>query len=204
MLSISGCNSVRDGGELRLKHEVTVSTPDGERSFASVVSMTGIQRYNHDFGGSGWGGISCRLTGSAVRVVSGDKDFYFLLSNGGTTPASTQIGLIKKFFGLPNAGDDAGWTEQWKSLAKSNLGFAIPRDEYPQIAVMPHGGWTDDARVVTLQQAEDLGLRIKSYTLRLTQEPVGPAVETRYRPAESRDLMRTIGRESFTVVNGTA
>ena len=180
-----------------------MTTPGGERTFASVVSMSGYQTYNYGAGTSGWGGISCRLTGNAVRVVLGDKDYYFLLDKAGTTAAWTQVGLIKEFFGLPIAVEDGGWMEKWKALARSNLGFAIPRDEYPVIAVMPHDGWMDDARRIRLHEAEQQGLHVKSYRLQLTREPVGPAVPVRYRPGVKWDR-NTVGREAFSVVNGTA
>ena len=201
---IHACSHAREGGELRLKHEVTVTTPQGDRTFTSVVSMSGYQTYNYGAGTSGWGGITCRLTGNAVRVVLDDKDYYFLLTDRGTTAAWSQIDLIKKFFGLPNGPNDASWVDQWKSLAASNLGFAIPRSEYPTIAVMPHDGWMDDARIVTLDEAEQQGLHIKSYRLQITQEPVGPDLKIRYRPADARDHRMTIGREAFTAVNATA
>lgn len=204
-ISLSGCSHERKGGELRLKHEVTVVTPDGERTFTSVVSMDGFQTYNYGFGTKGWGGISCRLTGSAVRVPLGDKDFYFLL-NRGSTPAWDQIQLIKEFFGLPNATDDDRWVAQWKQLANSNHAVPIPRETYPNIAVMPRDGWMDDAERIGLEEAEEQGLRIIRYRLQITRDEVGanPPFEVRYRPVDERRRRGVIGRESFTVVNGIA
>ncbi len=203
--ALLGCSHARNGGELRLKHEVTVETPDGPRTFSSVVSMQGLQTYNYHPGGSGWGGISCRLTGKAVRATVGDKDFYFLLDQG-STPAWSQIELIKTFFGLPNATNDDSWVGQWKELAKSNKGLDIPRETYPDIAVMPRDGWMDDARRVSLDEAEQLGLRVIRYRLQITGDEVGtdPPFEVRYRPQDQRRGRTMVGRESFTVVNGTA
>jgi hypothetical protein len=204
-LSLFGCSHLRKGGELRLKHEVTVATPDGERSFTSVVSMDGIQNYNYGFGTKGWGGISCRLTGSAVRVPLGDKDFYFLL-NRGSTPAWDQIELIKEFFGLPNATNDDSWVAQWKALASSNIAVPVPRDAYPNIAVMPRDGWMSDARRITLEEAEELGLRVLRYRLQITKEEVGanPPFEVRFRPSKEKYRMGRVGAESFSVVDGAA
>jgi hypothetical protein len=203
-VALFGCSHARKGGELRLKHEVTVDTPEGERTFTSVVSMDAIQTYNYGFGTKGWGGISCRLTGSAVRVPLGDKDFYFLL-NRGSTPAWDQIELVKEFFGLPNATDDDRWVAQWKGLASSSLAVPVPPEAYPKIAVMPRDGWMDDARRVTLEEAEQQGLRVIRYRLQMTREEVGadPAFEVRYQPS-IKSWIGVIGRESFTVVNGTA
>jgi len=202
--SLFGCSNMRDGGELRLKHEVTVATREGERTFTSVVSMNGLQTYNYGFGTKGWGGISCRLTGKAVRVPLGDKDFYFLL-NRGSTPAWDQIEWVKEFFGLPNGPNDDAWIAQWKSLANSNLAVPVPREALPRIAMMPRDGWMDDARRVTLEEAESAGLRIIRYRLVMTRDPVGanPDFELRYRP-NIKSWIGVIGSESFSVVNGTA
>jgi hypothetical protein len=203
-ISLLGCAHGRKGGELRLKHEVTVATPEGEHTFTSVVSMEGLQTYNYGAGTSGWGGISCRLTGNAVRVPVGDKDFYFLL-NRESTPAWDQIELVKQFFGLPNATNDDSWVAQWKQLASSDLAVLVPRDAYPRIAVMPRDGWMDDARRVTPEEAEQQGLRVVRYRLRMTRDEVGtdPSFKVRYRP-EIKSWIGVIGRESFTVLNGTA
>ena len=203
--ALFGCGQMRKGGELRLKHEVTVGTPEGERTFTSVVSMDAYQSYNYHPGGSGWGGIACRLTGSAVRVPVGDKDFFFLLDKG-STPAWDQIGLIKEFFGLPNATDDDSWVERWKTLAKSNLAVPVPRDAYPQIAVMPRNGTMDEARKISLEEAEAQGLRILRYRLQITRDPVGadPPFEVRYNPPKQKHSIGLIGRESFTVVDGAS
>jgi hypothetical protein len=204
-VSLIGCGQMRNGGELRLKHEVTVATPEGERTFTSVVSMDAYQRYNYHPGGSGWGGIACRLTGSAVRMPVGDKDFFFLLDKG-STPAWDQIELIKEFFGLPNATDDDSWVERWKTLAKSNLAVPVPRDAYPQIAVMPSGGTMDEARKISLDEAEAQGLRIIRYRLQITREAVGanPPYEVRFNPPKEKHSFGRIGRESFTVVDGAS
>ena len=203
--SLLGCAQMRKGGELRLKHEVTVATPEGERTFSSVVSMDAYQSYNYHPGGSGWGGIACRLTGSAVRMPVGDKDFYFLLDKG-STPAWEQIELIKEFFGLPNATDDDSWVERWKALAKSDLAVPVPRDAYPQIAVMPRNGWMDEARKISLEEAEAQGLRIVRYRLQITRDAVGadPPLDVRYRPPAQKHSIGRIGRESFTVVDGAS
>ena len=203
--ALFGCAQMRKGGELRLKHEVTVATPEGERTFSSVVSMDAYQSYNYHPGGSGWGGIACRLTGSAVRMPVGDKDFYFLLDKG-STPAWDQIELIKDFFGLPNATDDDSWVERWKALAKSDLAVPVPRDAYPQIAVMPRDGTMDEARKISLDEAEAQGLRILSYRLRITRGAVGadPPFEVRFKPPTQKHSIGRIGRESFTVVDGAS
>jgi len=203
-LGLAGCSHARKGGELRLKHEVTVATPEGERTFTSVVAMDAIQTYNYHTGGSGWGGISCKLTGSAVRMPVGDKDFYFLL-NQGSTPALDQIEMVKEFFGLPNGTNDDSWVAHWKRLAASDLAVPVPRDAYPRIAVMPRDGWMDDARRVTLEEAEEQGLRVIRYRLQMTKDEIGtePPFEVRYRP-NIKSWAGVIGRESFTVVDGTA
>jgi len=204
--ALLGCAHGRSGGELRLRHEVTVQTPEGERTFTSVVSMNALQSYNYHPGGSGWGGISCRLTGKAVPLPVGDKDFYFLLDKSGNTPAWSQIQLIKDFFGLPNATDDDSWVGQWKRLAKSDLAVPVPRDAYPEIAVMPRDGWMDDARRVSLEEAEKLGLQVVRYQLQITKDEVGsdPPFEVRYRPQDQRQGVAMVGRDSFSVVDGTA
>ena len=204
LASLSGCSQMRKAGELRLKHEVTVATPDGERTFTSVVSMDGFQRYNYGFGTKGWGGVSCRLTGKAVRVPLGDKDFYFLLDRG-STPAWDQIEWVKEFFGLPNGPNDDAWVKQWKSLAASKLAVPVPREALPRIAVMPRDGWMDDARRVTLEEGEELGLRIIRYRLVMTGDPVGanPDFKVRYRP-NIKSWIGVIGSESFSVIDGTA
>ena len=62
---------------------------------------------------------------------------------------------------------------------------ACPRREYPTIALMPHDGWMDGARIITLDEAEQQGLHIKSCRLQITQEPVGPDLQVRYRPVEA-------------------
>jgi hypothetical protein len=62
---------------------------------------------------------------------------------------------------------------------------ASPRSEYPTVAVMPHDGSMDDARIITLGEAEQQGLHIKSCRLQITQEPVGPDLQVRYRPVEA-------------------
>jgi hypothetical protein len=114
--------------------------------------------------------------------------------------------LIKDFFGLPNATNDDSWVGQWKTLAKSNMAVPVPRDAYPDIAVMPRDGWMDDARRVSLEEAEKLGLKVLRYRLQITRDEVGtdPAFEVRYRPQDQRHGMTMVGRESFSVVDGTA
>ncbi|WP_431470441.1 hypothetical protein [Sphingosinithalassobacter sp. LHW66-3] len=206
-LGLLGCNQSRRGGELRLKHSVTVMTPDGPRSFFSVVSLDGIQAYNHGFGGSGWGAISCTLTGEAVRVPIGGSDFYFLLARpGGYTPAWTQIKLVKSHFGLPNHTDDARWVKQWRALAQSGSAVDLAPEAFPAIAVMPAGGWMNDARLVSPAEAETLGLHVLRYRLEITREPVGayPGAAVRYRERERTAPNTGIGRELFTVVDGIA
>ena len=204
VLFVVGCSHRRSGGELRLKHEVTIATSEGERTFTSVVSMDGFQTYNYGAGTAGWGGISCTLTGKAVRVPLGDKDFFFLLKRE-STPAWDQIELVKDFFGLPNATNDDSWVAHWRRLASSDLAVPVPPEAYPKIAVMPRDGWMDDARRVTLEEAQEQGLRVVRYRLQITRDEVGtdPPFEVRYRP-EIKSWIGVIGRESFSVVNGTA
>jgi hypothetical protein len=204
---LASCAQGRKGGELKLKHAVTVATPEGERTFSSTVSMDGIQSYNYGAGHSGWGGISCRLTGSAVRVPVDGQDFYFLLAKPRTTtPAWTQIGLIKTYFGLPNHTNDDSWVAQWKDLARGHAAVDLAPEDFPAIAVMPHNGWMNDARIVSLEEAEKLGLRVTRYRLQITQDPVAaiPAFEVRYRPSKERYPRIAVGREYFSEVNGRA
>ncbi len=197
----------RNGGELRLKHIVTVATPVGEKSFSSVVSMIGRQSYNYNAGGSGWGGIGCKLTGGAVRATVGDTDFFFLLAEpAGYTPAWTQIDLIKKHFGLANRLNDAGWVKEWKALARSTRTVVLEPGDYPAIAAMPHDGWMNDAKLVSPAEAGERGLRIVRYQLQITDEPVGAgdAFEVRYRPTERGGPQIEFGRQFFTVKDGPA
>ena len=204
-LLLNACAHSRDGGELRLKHIVTISTEAGERTFSSVVSMDALQTYNYHPGSSGWGGIGCTLTGKAVRATVGDRDFYFLLAKPGeSTPAWTQIGLIKSHFGLPNSTNDSSWVRQWKELARSTRGVNLTPDTYPAIAIMPRGGWMDDARLITPQEAEQEGLHVLQYRVQITGEPVAadPPFEVRYRRTEERRSRIEVGSESFSVVNG--
>ncbi len=86
-LLLYGRGGTHVGGPLRLRHVVTVATPQGARTFSSVVQLDGRQTYNRHAGGAGWGAISCRLTGDAVRVTIGARDFYFLLGSYAGTPA---------------------------------------------------------------------------------------------------------------------
>ena len=207
LLTLIGCSQSRKGGELRLKHEVTIETAAGPRTFHSVVSLDGFQSYNYHPGSSGWGGISCRLTGDALRVPLGDHDFYFLLARPRHyTPAWTQIGLIKTHFGLPNFTADRSWIDQWKDLAASDAAVDLLPEDFPAIAVMPRDGWMNDARPLSLEDAEALGLRIIRYRLQLTRDPVGSqeSVQVRYRSSKERNPRIEIGREFFTEVNGTA
>lgn len=199
------CSHTRRGGELRLKHRVTIATAEGPRTFSSVVSMKGVQTYNYGAGTAGWGGIGSLLTGEAIRVPSGERDFYFLLTDrGGNTPARTQIELIKKHFAFPNWTADDRWVGQWKSLSRSDAAVSLTPKDYPTIAVMPHGGWMDDARIITLKEAEQLGLRVSRYDLMITRDQVGtnPSFEVRYRPTEAKYPTYKVSRESFTVENG--
>ena len=204
-LLLIACAQSRDGGELRLKHIVTISTDAGERTFSSVVSMDALQTHNYGFGSSGWGGIGCKLTGKAVRATVGDRDFYFLLAKpGASTPAWTQIGLIKSHFGLPNYTNDSSWVRQWRELARSTRGVNLTPDAYPAIAIMPRGGWMDDARLITPQAAEQEGLHVLHDRVQITGEPVAadPPFEVRYRRAEDHRSPIEVGRESFSVVSG--
>ncbi len=206
-LGLAGCGQVRDGHELRLKHIVTIATPTGEQTFSSVVSLRSNQAYGYSYGGAGWGAISCRLTGDAVRVVTQDREFYFLLSRPGTTtPAWNQIGLIKSHFGFPNYTKDAEWVDQWRDLAQSGRSVDLRPEDYPAIAVMPRNGWIDEARTVSLQAAGDEGLRVIRYRLQITTDPVGaqPPVVVRYRTPEGKSSWGQIGKDYFSVVNGTA
>lgn len=206
------CSHTRRGGELRLKHRVTIATGEGPRTFSSVVSMKGVQTYNYGAGTAGWGGIGSLLTGEAIRVPSGERDFYFLLTGrvgpdrGGSTAASTQIGLIKKHFGFPNWTADDRWVGQWKSLSRSDATVSLTRKDYPPIAVMPRDGWMDDARIVTLEEAEQLGLRISRYDLMITQDQVGGthSFELRYRPTDRKFPNYNVEPESFAVENGVS
>lgn len=207
LLALASCDNARKGGELRLKHEVTIATSAGEQTFASVLSLEGIQTYNYGFGSHGWGGISGRLTGDALRVPVGENDFYFLLAKPGTATAPwTQMRLVKDYFGLSNAGDDGSWVHRWKGLAQSNASVDLSPEDWPAIAVMPRDGWMNDARVISAEEAAAMGLRIVRYRLRMTREPVGGTVpvEVRYRKAEGRPSRIEVGREFFTVENGTA
>jgi hypothetical protein len=70
---------------------------------------------------------------------------------------------------------------------------------------MPRDGWMDDARRVTLEEAEQQGLRVVRYRLQMTRDEVGadPPFKVRYRPS-IQNWKGVIGRESFAVVNGTA
>ena len=52
-LLLNACAQSRDGGELRLKHIVTIATGAGERAFSSVVSLDALRSYNYGFGSSG-------------------------------------------------------------------------------------------------------------------------------------------------------
>ncbi|MET3762593.1 hypothetical protein ABIB28_003151 [Sphingomonas sp. UYEF23] len=203
-LSLGSCGSTRSGGALRLRHVVVVATAAGERTFDTVLRLDGYQHWNQAFGGPGWGAITCRLTGDALRTTVGDRDFLFLLSKPGeTTPASTQIDLIKTHFGLPNWTADAGWVGQWKDLAASRRGVDLRGAELPAIAVMPHNGWVNDARIISLEEAERLGLRVIRYRLEITGESAGSSsrLSVRYRGATNR-TMTDVGREMLTVTNG--
>ena len=64
----------------------------------------------------------------------------------------------------------------------------------------------DEARKISLQEAEAQGLEVVSYRLRITREPVGadPPFEVRYNPPKQKHSIGLIGRESFTVVDGAS
>lgn len=206
-IGLAGCGQSREGGELRLKHIVTVMTSEGARSFSSVVSMIGFQSYNYHAGNAGWGGISCRLTGDAVRVVAGDREFYFLLTRPGhATPAWNQIDLIKAHFGLPNYTTDAGWITQWKALAQSSRHVDLSPEDYPAVAMMPRDGWMNDARLLSLTKAQAHGLRVLRYRLEITRDAVGaqPPLAVRYRRTEGGPPGAEIERKLFSEVNGRA
>lgn len=206
-LSVVSCGRTRTGGELRLRHVVVVATAAGERTFDTVLLLDGYQHWNQNFGGSGWGGITCRLTGDALRTTIGDRDFLFLLSKpGGTTPASTQIDFVKMHFGLPNATEDASWVGQWKKIAASRRGVNLSGAELPAIAVMPHNGWINDARIISLEEAERLGLRVIRYRLEITGESVGSSsrLTVRYRRSTGSHTMTDVRREMLTVTDGAA
>jgi hypothetical protein len=203
---LTSCAKSRNAGELRLKHEVTISTANGERTFSSIVSLEGFQSYNLQSGGSGWGGIACRLTGKAVRVPIGERDYFFLLTTPRTfTPAYTQIGLIKKYFGLPNYTEDRSWIELWQTIAQSETSVDLSKDDYPAIAVMPRSGWMNDAREIDFDKAAQEGLRIVRYRLKITRDPVGndPEFDVRYRPHKERYPHIEIGKEYFVEQDAT-
>lgn len=204
---LTGCGQTRRGGDLHLKHSVTISTPAGERTFSSVVRLDAFQTYNYNFGGAGWGGISCRLTGDAVRVTVGDRDFFFLLSSpSGPTPAWNQIGLVKAHFAFPNYTEDESWVRQWKDLAQSNRAIDLVPTEYPAIAAMPHNGWLNEARLISLKEAEGQGLRVLRYRLEITKDSVGanPPLELKYRDTRDEKSRAPIGKYLFSEINGTA
>lgn len=206
-IGLVGCQSARRGGVLRLKHVVTVATPQGERVFSSVLSLDAIQTYNHNAGGAGWGGISCRLTGDAVHVPTADHDFYFLLTVPRTwMPAWYQMDLIKKHFGLPNHTGDDSWIAQWKSLASSSRSIELLPADFPAIAMTPRDGWMNDARLLPLTEAADSGLHVLRYRLEITRDPVGadPPAKFRYKPSEGGYPRYELPREYFSEVDGTA
>jgi hypothetical protein len=204
-LLMAACS--RDAGELRLKHEVTVETAQGERTYGSVVSLTGVQSWGVHPGGSGYGAITGRLTGEAVRIPLGENEFYVLLRDKDrSTPAWSQMELVKGHFGIPNYEKGRGWIGRWKKLAASRASVELRPQDYPQLAVMPAGGWMNDARLISLEEAAELGLTIRGYRLSVTRERPSQALQGRvhYRPTPERFPRIEVGRESFVVKDGTA
>jgi hypothetical protein len=187
-LALAACGKGRRGGDLHVRHAVIVATDEGKREFSSVLNLAGYQYYH--FGStSGYGAVSCRLTGDAVRIPLGDRIFYLLLgSRADSTPAWRQCGLVKKYFGIPNASEDGSWVEMWRTLASSDRSAELLVEDYPPIAVVAKSGWMDDARMVSREEAEELGLRILSYRLKVTRDPVGASHPgpIRYKPQQGR------------------
>jgi hypothetical protein len=165
------------------------------------------QAYGREPGGSGWGGITALATGSALRVPGEKNDFLFLLvrpSPAPSTPGWSQIELVKQHFGLPNATNDESWLEAWETLSQSNRGVELAEKDLPGIAIMPAGGWMDDAKAISLDEAKKAGLRVVRYRLQITQQPVGaePEVQLRYQPSEARyKPIGTLGRSYFIADN---
>lgn len=190
LLTLTGCE---ERYEWRQKITVTVETPAGEVSGASV-SEVGWQKHSIRTEGMGW---DYDVTGEAVVVeVTPGRYLFALLTGAGTTEYMGSVAAASMSGQQGRVIDAALFDEVRDKRDRAAGPITVPEDQYPMMVTFAD---IADPASVALVDPADLaasfgpGVRLKSVVLEVTEEPVtegrvegvlgwlGPYPETRLR-----------------------
>jgi hypothetical protein len=178
----SACSdrSARHGKALNYELSFEVSQKESRESYSQVISVTPSQTYNHGAGWQGWGGLGCRVTGSAVPVeVDGGVLFATLKRSAGTESEADQCEFLAEYFNIPNGDKSGAWVEQWNAIAGSDRRFPLADSHLPLFLFIPaESGWLG-ARVLRASGLPQLGVQIEQAAMTITRSPAVIAPEAR-------------------------
>lgn len=181
-LVTSGCNlwSARQGEALNYELSLTVAQPGSRQSYSQIITVTPSQTYNYGAGWQGWGGLGCRVTGSAIPIpVAGGILFATLKRSVGTEPDGDQCRFLAEYLGIPNGDETGDWVKQWDAIAASDRRFPLAKDHLPLFLFIPsETGWLG-ARTLRADELSSLGVKIEQAAMTITRSAAVIAPQAR-------------------------
>ena len=178
----SACNSwsARQGEVLNYELSLEVGQSGSVKSYSQIISVTPSQTYNYGAGWQGWGGLGCRVTGSALPIdVEGGTLFATLKRSVGTEPESDQCRFLAEYFGIPNGDKSGSWVKDWDAIAASDRQFPLGKDHLPLFLFIPdEAGWLG-ARALRADELSSLGIKIEKAAMTITRSPAAIAPQSR-------------------------
>ena len=180
-LVASGCSHrARQGEALNYELSFDVAQSGSRKSYSQIVSVTPSQTYNYGTGWKGWGGLGCRVTGSAIPIeVDGGTLFATLKRSIGTEPEGDQCRFLAEYFNIPNGDETGAWVKAWDAIASSDRHFPLAKDHLPLFLFIPdETGWLG-ARTLRPGQLSSLGVEIEKVEMTITRLPATIAPQSR-------------------------
>ncbi|MEG3089805.1 hypothetical protein [Sphingomonas sp. PB4P5] len=143
------------------------------RTASTVNALTAVRRYNYAPGMAGWFSHYA-LSGVAVAMpAKGGHVIALLDDQAGMEISFSQGKKIVLGFGRGWPLDKT-WIDHWNELARSNAKATMSDSIYtfPRLLFLPTGGTLRSARLLSREQASDLGIQIQEIMLTITRDGV--------------------------------
>lgn len=166
-LLLTACASFgsRNVSDIRFVYRVEYLLSGKRLEATSWITVDAGQGYY--FGpGSGWSGIGCTVSGTAIPIPTNQGTIFVLLPENGFTIGARMNDVMTRLFGLPYGDSDGAWTKEWNSLKGSGRSVTLPSEYYPDFLFLPKGENLSKAREIQPEDfsAYDLSVSEVSFT----------------------------------------